>query len=99
MNVQAQAMKSFDLRDTIIPFSLLQIAHHFQHMAVGEEIEICGDEADIGRDLQSILPSSAAVLHTVATCHTDRPRFRWRLKKEMSLTNANQGGASCQKSI
>lgn len=92
-------MQSFDLRDTIIPFSLLQIAHHFQQMKIGEEIEIFGNDPGIARDLQSILPAPEATLRTIETSQDERPRFRWRLRKEMPITTSNKGGASCQKSI
>ena len=75
-------MESFDLRDTIIPFSLLEIANHFQQMKVGEEIEIFGNDVGIERDLRSILPASEVTIHTVETLESDRPRYRWRLKKK-----------------
>ena len=92
-------MKSFDLCDTIIPFSLLQIAHHFQRMKVGEVIEILGNEADIARDLQNILPASEVTMHAVETLAEERPRFRWRLKKKTPYRLDTKGGASCLKSI
>lgn len=99
MATRVGPMQSFDLRDTIIPFSLLQIAHHFQQMKVGDEVEIFGNDPGIAQDLQSILPAPEATLRTIATAQDERPRFRWRLKKEMSSTKSNKGGASCQKSI
>ena len=51
-------MRQFDLRDTIIPFSLLQVTNHFNKMQSGESMEIiCGDPGP-AQDLQSILPQA-----------------------------------------
>jgi len=92
-------MESFDLRDTIIPFSLLQIANYFQQMKVGEEIEIFGNDAGIARDLKNILPASEVTMRAVETLAKGHPRFRWRLKKKIPLPSDQKGGASCLKSI
>lgn len=88
-------MKAFDLRDTIIPFSLLQIANYFQQMKTGEEIEIVGNDVNIAKDLQSILPEPEATLRVIEKSREDHPQFRWRLKKEMSIATHNKGGAPC----
>jgi len=80
---QTGPMESFDLRDTIIPFSLLQIAHHFQQMGVGEEIEIYASEAGIAQDLKSILPASEARLRVVETPEKDDGVFRWFIQKKI----------------
>jgi TusA-related sulfurtransferase len=92
-------MESFDLRDTIIPFYLLQIANYFQQMKVGEEIEILANDAGVARDLKSILPASEVTIHAVAARKDDSPKFRWRLKKKVPLPSDKKGGASCLKSI
>ena len=92
-------METFDLRDTIIPFSLLQIANYFQQMKVDEEIEIYGNDAGIARDLKSILPASAVTICPVDTSADERPRYRWRLKKITPYHPDTKGGASCLKSI
>ena len=92
-------METFDLRDTIIPFSLLQIANYFQHMKLGEEIEIYGNDAGIAQDLKNILPASAVTICPVDTSADERPRYRWRLKKITLYHPDTKGGASCPKSI
>jgi len=51
-------MHSFDLRKTLIPFSVLQVTNHFSDMEVLEEMEIIGDNIEIYRDIKSILPAS-----------------------------------------
>lgn len=93
-------MQSFDLRDTIIPFSLLQIAYHFQRMQPGEEIEIFGNDPGIESDIKKILPSSEYRVVAVDKQQHNSLNFRLRLKKEVSShTQSNQGGPSCPKSI
>ena len=51
-------MVTFDLRETIIPFSLLQICNYFKQMKVGDVIEILSPDAGIEKDLKCILPDS-----------------------------------------
>lgn len=74
-------MESFDLCDTIIPFSLLQISHHVQQMKPGEVIEVFANDAGIARDLKRILPATEVTIHTAETIEGERPRYRWRLEK------------------
>ena len=93
-------MESFDLRDTIVPFSLLQIANHFQHMKPGEEIEVIGNDPGIESDIKKILPSSEYRVVAAEKSQDDSRNFRLRLKKEVpSHAQPKQGGASCLKSI
>jgi TusA-related sulfurtransferase len=92
-------MESFDFRDTIVPFSLLQIANRFQRMEVGDAIEILGQEAGIERDLKSILPAAERAIHTIETIEAGRPQFRWRLTRIKRSTTDSKGGMSCLKSI
>jgi TusA-related sulfurtransferase len=93
-------MQSFDLHDTIIPFSLLQIANHFQRMKPGEEIEVLGNDPGIESDIKKILPSSEYRVIAVDKQQHKSRNFRLRLKKEVSShAQSNQGGPSCLKSI
>jgi TusA-related sulfurtransferase len=92
-------METFDLRDTIIPFSLLQIANYFQQMKANEEIEIYGNEAGIAEDLKSILPASAVTICRIDSAADERPHYRWRLKKITPYHPNPKGGASCLESI
>lgn len=52
-------MDTFDLRGTIIPFSLLQISNHFNRMQPGEIFEVVGVDAAIENELRCILPARA----------------------------------------
>lgn len=93
-------MESFNLRDTIIPFSLLQIVNHFQQMKSGEEIEIIGNDQGIESDIKKILPSSEYRVVADDKQQDNSRNFRLRLKKEVSShAQSKQGGASCLKSI
>jgi TusA-related sulfurtransferase len=92
-------MESFDLRHTIIPFSLLQIANHFQQMKAGEEMEIFGNDAGIARDLKNILPASEATIQAEETPAQERPGFRWCVKKKIPSPSDKKGETSCLKQI
>ena len=74
-------MFSIDLRETIIPFSLLQIVNQFKRMTVGATMEILGIEEDIISDLKCVLPVGRFELVDAEIMNTDSPYFRLRLKK------------------
>jgi TusA-related sulfurtransferase len=48
-------MQSFDSRNTITPFFLLEVSNAFRRMPPGERLEIIVDDVDIRADLKSIL--------------------------------------------
>ncbi len=48
-------MKSFDSRDTIAPFFLLEVSNACRQMEPGEKIEIIASDANITKDLRCIL--------------------------------------------
>ncbi|GAB6905597.1 hypothetical protein DESC_290120 [Desulfosarcina cetonica] len=78
-------MATFDLRRTLIPFSLLQITNAFNAMQPGEEMELlCGinqTETEIFNDLMRILPASAYELIGKKIITSDTPAIQLRLKK------------------
>ena len=78
-------MDSFDLRDTIIPFSLLQITNHFKQMKPGEIFEVIVSDESIVRDLKSILPELEYELVHMENLDEDHPDFLIRLKRKQSL--------------
>lgn len=49
-------MQTFDIRDTLIPFSLLQICNHFNRMDSGDVVEIICSDLSIEKDMKKILP-------------------------------------------
>jgi TusA-related sulfurtransferase len=98
------AMVSFDLRQTLIPFSLLQIANAFGKMKPGEEMEIYAaidaDETAIFKDILRILPPAGYDLLSQDDLAGDDPAARLRLRKRQSPTTPKpQGDSSCPKSI
>jgi TusA-related sulfurtransferase len=51
-------MNSFDLRDTLLPFSMLRVANHFAKMEIGGEMEIIGDDVEAYQDMRNIFSAS-----------------------------------------
>jgi TusA-related sulfurtransferase len=74
-------MATFDLRETIIPFSLLQISNHFKRMKPGEAIEILCCDKHIARDLSCILPRLEYEIVFSKAPETARTEFLICLKK------------------
>ena len=50
-------MDVFDLRETLIPFSLLQVTNAFKALGPGAVMEIVAADTGIAADLQRILPA------------------------------------------
>jgi hypothetical protein len=84
-------MVSFDLRETLLPFSLLQITNLFREMLPGEEMEILAGtdptETSILKDILLILPRAEYDLVSRETIVHDSPATRLRLKKKQSPTS------------
>lgn len=77
----AKTTETFDLRESIIPFSLLQISNHFKAMKPGEYIEIiCSDET-IAKDLRCILAKFEYESQYIDKPDTKAPEFCIRLRK------------------
>lgn len=74
-------MTTFDLRETIIPFSLLQISNHFKRMKPGEVIEILCCDDRIARDLKCILPRLEYEIVFFESPETGRTEYSICLKK------------------
>jgi len=75
-------MDSFDLRETIIPFSLLQITNHFKRMKPGEVIEIIANDASVVKDLKSILPELEYELTQMENLNGKHSDFLMQLKRK-----------------
>lgn len=95
-------MVTLDLRETLIPFSLLQITNAFRKMKPGEEMEILADaletEAAIVKEIALVLPPTAYDLHLIEEQVGNEPALRLRLKKT-PYNVQRKGVSSCQKSI
>ena len=74
-------MAIFDLRESIIPFSLLQISNHFKSMESGEIVEILCCDASIEKDLRCILPRREYETLFADLTSKERNEFCIRLRK------------------
>lgn len=97
-------MYSFDLRLSLIPFSLLRITNTFRQMKPGEEMEILAGASDIDvatmEDIKRILPQSGYDTISDDTLDDDGPTIRIRLRKKETLTtHQKKGEPSCLKLI
>jgi hypothetical protein len=90
-------MVTFDLRETLIPFSLLEITNVFRGMKPGEEMEIFAGvthiDAAILKDVLLILPQTDYDLISRENRVGDNPVTRLRLRKK-TITNASTEGRS-----
>lgn len=92
-------MQTFDLRETIISFSLLQLTNHFKKMNSGDRVEIfCSDES-IPEDLKRLLPEQSCEFIRIEKIHEASPDIRIELKKIRSMSPKPTGGSSCLTSI
>jgi TusA-related sulfurtransferase len=89
-------MRSFDLRNTLGPFSILEVVNHFTRMELDEEMEIICDDAEIYKDIKSILPASTYRFVSEESEMPDEGDFRVKLRKIKS-TLKPKGGRSCLK--
>jgi len=78
-------MVKLDLRETLIPFSLLQITNAFRKMKPGEEMEILAGvttiDAALLKDIRLILPPSKYDLHFAEEEVGNGPTLRLRFRK------------------
>ena len=79
-------MLTFDLRETLIPFSLLQITNLFREMKPGEEMQIFAGvshiDATILRDVMLILPRTDYDLISKEDLDGDAPAIRGKRRKK-----------------
>lgn len=52
-------MMVFDLREALIPFTLLNIINAFHKMALGDTMDIVAEDDSVTADIQRILPPAA----------------------------------------
>jgi len=87
----------FDLRDAIVPFSLLDIRHRFKEMRPGDSLVILWSDPAAADDLMRVLP--AACLETVSKSEIHEPSggFRMELIKTRMEPAPTIGGILCRK--
>ncbi len=91
-------MISFDIRNALIPFSLLKISNAFKRMKPGDVMEIIANDAGIANDLQRLLPKSGQIILRSQVMEPEGPVVRFSLKKTTS-TFQPKGESACQTSI
>ncbi|SHJ87187.1 TusA-related sulfurtransferase [Desulfatibacillum alkenivorans DSM 16219] len=74
-------MKQFDLRDTIIPLSLLQATNHFHKMESGESMEIICNDSGPASDIQTILPAGRFEVVSVEDNYQNENGYRTVIRK------------------
>lgn len=82
-------MVTIDIRETLIPFSLLEIINAFQNLQPGDEVEILAggsslDRATVG-DILRILPEADYDVVSRGGSGSADPVTRLRLRKKVSL--------------
>jgi len=97
-------MVKIDLREKLIPFSLLEITNVFRKMQPGEEMEILASgspvEVAIFQDVLRILPRDEYDLISQQGVSKEESVTRLRIRKKQSTTNHQpKGESSCQQQI
>ena len=92
-------MVRFDLRGSILPFSMLRISNHFKEMKAGEILEVVWSDPGVPHDLLRVLPASAYEVLTTEAIKSNQSQFRMRIRKKRPETESTKGGTLCQKSI
>jgi TusA-related sulfurtransferase len=90
-------MDTFDLRDTIIPFSLLDIRKRFKEMRPGDSLVVLWSDPAAADDLMRVLP--AACLEIVSKGAIPEPSggFRLELIKTRMEPTPTLGGIICHR--
>ena len=83
-------MVSFDIRNALIPFSLLKISNAFKSMRPGEVMEVIANDVAIADDLQRLLPESGQIIMASQAMGPEGPVFRFSLKKNHQHSNPRE---------
>jgi TusA-related sulfurtransferase len=90
-------MDVFDLRNAIVPFSLLDIRQRFKQMRPGESLVVLWSDSAAADDLLRVLPQSALKTVTRIEVHGEPAFFRVELIKTQEDPINPRGGATCPK--
>jgi len=90
-------MDIFDLRNGIVPFSLLDIRQRFKEMRPGDSLMVLWNDAAAVDDLMRVLP--AACLEIVSKSEIPEPSggFRMELIKTRMEPTPTLGGILCHR--
>ena len=84
------AMQTFDLRETIVSFSLLQLTNHFKKMNSGDMVEIFYSDQSLLEDLKRLLPERSYEFIRIEKIDAERTEFRIELKKIVVSKHCHQ---------
>ena len=92
-----EPMDTFDFRNTIVPFSLLDLRQHFKEMRPGDSLEVLWSDPSAADDLLRVLP--AACIKIVSKGEIPEPSggFRMELIKIRMEPTPTLGGILCHR--
>jgi len=90
-------MDTFDFRNAIVPFSLLDLRQHFKEMRPGDSLEVLWSDPSAADDLLRVLP--AACIEIVSKGEIPEPSggFRMELIKTRMEPTPTLGGILCHR--
>jgi hypothetical protein len=91
-------MTTFDLRKTILPFSLLEISNFFIQMKLGDTMDIRVNDNAVTEELSRVLPRSTYEMKIHPPQGSGGGFYRIRITKTATI-NRSKGELSCLKSI
>ena len=75
-------MYTFDLRNALVPFSLLDVRHRFKEMRSGESMVVLWGDSGAADDLLQILPTASFDIVSQAEIPGSPSGFRMELTKK-----------------
>jgi TusA-related sulfurtransferase len=90
-------MDVFDLRNTIVSFSLLDIRQRFKQMRPGESLVVLWSDPDAADDLMRVLPEACLEIVSKSKIPGSSEGFRMQLIKTRMEPTPNLGGILCHK--
>jgi TusA-related sulfurtransferase len=92
-----EAMNVFDLRDAIVPFSLLDIRQRFKEMQPGDSLVVLWSDPAAGDDLMCVLPAACLEIVSKSAILEPSGGFRMELIKTRMEPTPTLGGILCHR--
>jgi TusA-related sulfurtransferase len=90
-------MDLFDLRNGIVPFSLLDIRQRFKEMQPGDSLMVLWDDATAVDDLMRVLPAACIEIVSKGEIPEASGGFRMQLIKTRMEPKPTIGGIACHR--
>jgi TusA-related sulfurtransferase len=78
---RAERMHTFDFRNTIVPFSLLDLLQHFKEMRPDDSLEVLWSDPSAADDLLRVLPAACIEIVSKGAIPEPSGGFRMELIK------------------